>query len=316
MPTRPEVVLGPETFDDAGVINAGGDKLLVQTVDFFPPIVDDPESFGRIAAANSLSDIYAMGATPFSALNIVGFPAKKLDLAVLGEILRGGAAKMIEAGVALLGGHTVEDAEIKYGLAVTGLVERAKLRTNGGARPGDALLLTKPLGMGCVSTAISQEKASEDDIAAAIETMATLNAGAARALERFPVHALTDITGFGLLGHGAEVARASGVTLRFLASTLPFTPGARELARKGTLSGGSARNRRFLAEHTEISPAVPKEITDLAYDSETSGGLLIALPPEHAAPLIDALHAEHTPCAVRIGDVRAKQGDIWVALDP
>ncbi len=315
MPTRPEVVLGPETFDDAGVIKLGTGPMLVQTVDFFPPIVDDPMDFGRIAAANSLSDIYAMGATPYCALNIVGFPRKKLDLAVLRAILEGGAEKMREANVALLGGHTVEDAEVKYGLAVTGLVDRQHLRTNAAAKAGDALVLTKPLGMGALSTAIQQEKGSAEDIARAIATMATLNAGAAHALAPLDVHAVTDVTGFGLLGHASEMARAASVTLRFEAAALPFTPGARELAADGVLSGGSARNRSYLGDYAEIAAKVPRENADLAFDSETSGGLLIALPEEHVATLIAALQAEETPCAVRIGKVLPRDGELWVRLD-
>jgi len=191
----------------------GGGPALVQTLDFFPPIVDDPRDFGQIAAANALSDIYAMGATPFSALNIVGFPTKELGLEILTEILAGGADKMREANVALLGGHSVEDAEVKYGLAVTGLVEADAFITNGGARPGDRLILTKPLGMGAVSTAIRNGKASADVTAAAVETMATLNAGAARAMQSVGANAVTDVTGFGLLGHAAEIAEASGVIL-------------------------------------------------------------------------------------------------------
>ncbi len=214
-------------MDDAGIIALGDHQALVQSVDFFPPIVDDPRDFGRIAAANALSDLYAMRAMPFCALNLVGFPTKKLGLEVLGEILEGGAEKMREAQVALLGGHSVEDSEVKYGLAVTGLVDPARSLTNDGAEAGDLLVLTKPLGMGAVSTAIQQGKADEKQIEEAIRTMATLNLGASRASEKVEVHAATDITGFGLLGHAAEMARASKLTLVFHWQKLPLTSGAR-----------------------------------------------------------------------------------------
>lgn len=294
---------GPETLDDAGVIRTSDDQALVQTLDFFPPIVDDPFDFGRIAAANALSDVYAMGAEPFCALNIVGFPRKKLPMEVLGEILRGGAEKLAEAGAALLGGHSVEDDEIKYGLAVTGLIHPDEIVKNGGALPGDRLVLTKPLGMGALSTGMQRQKVSDEEIAAAVETMATLNAGAARAMRTVDVHAATDITGFGLLGHANEMAEASDVTLILDAAALPFTPGARSLSERGILSGGTTRNRHFLGERIAIDSAVPGDIAALAFDSETSGGLLIAVPEEQVDSLLAALAEEKTPCAAVIGSV-------------
>jgi len=281
----------------------GGGPALVQTLDFFPPIVDDPRDFGQIAAANALSDIYAMGATPFSALNIVGFPTKELGLEILTEILAGGADKMREANVALLGGHSVEDAEVKYGLAVTGLVEADAFITNGGARPGDRLILTKPLGMGAVSTAIRNGKASADVTAAAVETMATLNAGAARAMQSVGANAVTDVTGFGLLGHAAEIAEASGVILELSAVSLPLTVGALELGSAGIVSGGSGRNRQHLADSVAIDETIPEEIVTLAFDSETSGGLLIAVAEEKSEALVTALRNEGTPCAQDVGRV-------------
>lgn len=288
---------------------------MIQTVDFFPPIVDTPREFGQIAAANSLSDIYAMGAQPLTALNIVGFPRKQLDGDVLGEILAGGADKMREAEVALLGGHTVEDGEVKYGLSVSGIVDKDKLLTNGGAQVGDRLVLSKPLGMGAVSTSIQKGKEDPDHAAAAIRTMAELNAGAARALRKVDCHAVTDITGFGLMGHGSEVARASGVSLRFRAADLPLTPGARELAEAGVLSGGTARGRSFLKDNSQVGEGVSRAIADIAYDAETSGGLLMAVPEQDTDTLIQALQDEGTPCAVEIGHVEAAQGDLWVFLD-
>lgn len=295
-------------------MDLGDGRVLVQTVDFFPPIVDTPREFGQIAAANSLSDIYAMGAQPLSALNIVGFPSKQLGIEVLGEILAGGADKLREANTALIGGHTVEDAEVKYGLAVTGLANRGDIIVNGGAKPGDRLLLSKPLGMGAVSTSIQRDKANPEHVAVAIETMATLNAGAARAMRAVGASAATDITGFGLLGHASEMARASGMTLQFDAGRLPFTPGAVELSRRRVLSGGVARTRRFLAGHAVVESSVAQEVADLAFDAETSGGLLIAVSEDRAEALRRALEDEGTPCAVEIGEVIGLQGDTWVML--
>lgn len=309
------MILGPEKLDDAGVIDLGNGIALVQTVDFFPPIVDDPFEFGQIAAANSLSDIYAMGATPLSALNIVGFPRKQLDISVLGDILAGGASKMVEANVALLGGHTVEDSEVKYGLAVTGTIDPAQLKSNEGARPGDILVLTKPLGMGAVSTSIQQGKEDPAHAAAAIKSMATLNAGAARAMAAVDSHAGTDITGFGLLGHGSEIARASNVTLRFQADKLPLTLGARELAAAKCLSGGAGRSRAYLGEHAHIASDVPTELADLAFDAETSGGLMIVVAPDDVDKLIKALEDEGTLTQAIIGEVAPADGEVWVSLE-
>lgn len=315
MPTRAEVLHGPGSLDDAGVISMpGGGPALVQTLDFFPPIVDDPRDFGQIAAANALSDIYAMGATPYSALNLVGFPTKELGLKVLTEILAGGADKMQEAKVALLGGHSVEDAEIKYGLAVTGLVAEDAFITNGGARVGDRLILSKPLGMGSVSTAIRKGKASADVTAAAVATMATLNAGAARAMHSVGVDAVTDVTGFGLLGHAGEIADASGVILELSAVSLPLTDGTLELAGAGIVSGGSGRNRKHLGDSVVIDETIPEEMVALAFDSETSGGLLMAVAEDKAEALISALRNEGTPCAQDIGVVAERDPGSGIKL--
>ena len=307
-------MVGPDQLDDAGVIKLGDGRALVQTVDFFPPIVDDPYDFGRIAAANSLSDIYAMGATPFSVLNIVGFPRGKLDPSVLGDILRGGADKVAEAGAALLGGHSVEDAEIKFGLAVTGLVEEAKLLTNGGSKADDVLVLTKPLGMGALSTAINVSKASEEEIKQATEIMATLNASAARAMQEVGRHSVTDVTGFGLMGHATEMAQAADVTLEFDASKLPFADGALHYAGKKIVSGGVARNRSYLGERAEIESGVDPLIANLVFDAETSGGLLIAVDPSKADALIEALRKEQTPCAAIVGRVLPRKGNVRVRV--
>jgi selenide, water dikinase len=308
------VIVGPETFDDAGVIDIGNERALVQTVDFFPPMVDDPYEFGRIAAANALSDVYAMGATPLSVLNIVGFPSDKLPMSVLAEILSGGADKVREAGAAVLGGHSVKDSEVKFGLAVTGLIMHRDLITNGRARPGDRLVLTKPLGMGAVTTSIKRNKSRPADVEQAMSVMATLNAGAARAVRAVGVHAVTDITGFGLIGHASEIARSSNVTLRIHWASLPFVSGAPELAEQGIVSGASARSRASLGGSAEIDGSVPDWAASLAFDAETSGGLLMAVPPERRDALIQALQAEGTPCAIDIGEVVAGDERVLVAL--
>jgi selenide,water dikinase len=309
------VIVGAEHFDDAGVIDLGNGQALVQTIDFFPPVVDDPFDFGRIAAANSLSDVYAMGATPFSALNVVGFPCKKLDTRVLGDILAGGAAKIGEAGAALLGGHSIDDTEVLYGLAVTGLIRTNRVLTNSRARVGDRIVLTKPLGMGAMSTAAKKAQVDAGDLSTAIETMATLNAGGARAAQRVGVHAVTDVTGFGLMGHAAEMARASCVSIHFSASALPFTPGARRLADRGIVSGGAARSRTSLGGTVVVDPGVSNDIATLAFDAETSGGLLIAVAPDRCDALLQALSACATPCAVNVAVVGRAESEVLVTLD-
>jgi selenide, water dikinase len=308
------VIVGPESFDDAGVIDLGNGQALVQTVDFFPPVIDDPYEFGQIAAANSLSDIYAMGGMPLTVLNIVGFPSDKLPIAVLAEILAGGATKVREAGAAVLGGHSVKDAEIKYGLSVTGVVRRDQILTNGGARVGDRLVVTKPLGMGAITTGIKRQRTAPADVRAATATMATLNAGAARAVRAVGATAVTDITGFGLLGHGSEIARASNATLRFRWGLLPFTSGAAHLAQDGIVSGAAARSRTSLGDEAALDASVPHWAADLAFDAETSGGLLISVAPHQVDALLAALRAEQTPCAVVVGEVVAAESQVLVEL--
>lgn len=320
MPTRPEVLHGPESLDDAGVIRVG-DTALVQTVDFFPPIVDDPRDFGRIAAANALSDVYAMGGTPLSVLNIVGFPAKTLDLEILGEILAGGSEKIAEAGAALLGGHSVEDQEVKYGLSVTGIVDPDRILTNGRAAPGDRLVLSKPIGMGAVTTSLQKDIAVDAQVAAAVETMATLNAGGLKAIQEIElgldspaVRSATDVTGFGLVGHATEMARASKTTIRLDLGSIPITLGAEDLAAKKCLSGGAGRNRAYLGDAVVVSPDASSARVDLAFDSETSGGLLIAVAPAHADRLIEALEKHGTPCAAIVGEVLAERPGVAIEL--
>ena len=287
--------MGLDTSDDAGVIRLTPELALIQTVDFFTPIVDDPYWFGAIAAANSLSDVYAMGGTPLTALNIVCFPIKELPGAMLADILRGGSDKMREAGVHLAGGHSVDDAEPKYGLSVTGTVHPNRITTNAGARPGDVLVLTKPLGTGILATAAKRDALDEDTLRLAIETMATLNRAAAEAMQAVgigpheAVHAATDITGFGLLGHLSHVARASGVGLQLDSAAIPLLPRARELATGGYTTGGGSSNANYLSEIVTFAPTVPADLRDVLLDPQTSGGLCIAVASERADALLRAL---------------------------
>jgi len=278
------VLVGFDTADDAGVYKLTPECALVQTVDFFTPIVDDPYTFGAIAAANALSDIYAMGARPLCALSIVAYPAKG-DLEDLREILRGGAEKMREAGCVILGGHSVGDEEIKFGYAVTGTVDPARVLTNAGARPGDALVLTKPLGTGVIATALKRGIADPAHVEASVASMLELNRRAAEAVEHLEAHAATDVTGFGLLGHARELAAASGVTLEIVAEQVPLLPGALDYARQGALAGGLKNNREFASCAVELARQAPEELLNLFYDPQTSGGLFIALPEAVAGQL-------------------------------
>jgi len=284
-PTDPNLLVGTNTADDAGVYRLAPDLALVQTVDFFTPVVDDPYWFGAIAAANALSDVYAMGGRPITALNIVGFPVGTLSLDVLAEILRGGSDKAREAGVTLVGGHTVDDAEPKYGLAVTGLIHPDRIVTNAAGQAGDALVLTKPLGSGIATTAIKQGVATEELSAAVIALMATLNRAAAEAMMEAGPHAATDVTGFGFLGHLAEMAAGSGLCATIAADSVPLLPGILDLAEQGVAPGGTRRNLEALASRLEFDAAVPQPLRLALADAQTSGGLLIALPP-HAVPML------------------------------
>ena len=308
-----DLLVGTSTADDAGVFRIAPDLALVQTVDFFTPIVDDAFQFGAIAAANALSDVYAMGGEPKTALNVACFPQNGVPLEVLIDILRGGLAKAEEAGVVVVGGHTVIDEEIKFGMAVTGLVHPDRILRNVGARPGDALVLTKALGTGIVATALKRGAGSPAEHAAAIESMAALNAAAARVLRGFQVHACTDVTGFGLLGHGYEMAHGSGVRLALVAERLPLLPGARALAAAGHLTGGCKRNREWLADKVEVAAAVPADLAEIAWDPQTSGGLLAAVPAATAPRLLDAFRAAGVRAAT-IGAVEARSSGAWVAL--
>ena len=283
--------MGIGTADDAGVYRLNEDVALVQTVDYFTPIVDDARDWGRIAAANALSDVYAMGATPLTALSIVGWPRDSLSFDLLGDVLEGGADVLTEAGCTLLGGHSIDDKEPKYGLAVTGLVSPDRIITNAAGKPGDRLVLTKPLGTGIITTAIKRGLASEGLIQTAIESMAALNAGAAAAMRRIGVVAATDVTGFGLLGHLGELARASGVSAVVEFSRLPRFEGVLELADADVVPGGSQRNLRAVSRFTRFGDRSPSEQM-LAADAQTSGGLLIAVDAPLTAALLQALEEE------------------------
>lgn len=301
------VLVGFDTSDDAGVYRLTPECALVQTVDFFTPIVDDPATFGAIAAANALSDIYAMGARPLCALSIVAYPARG-DLGVLTEILRGGAEKMREAGCVILGGHSVADEEIKFGYAVTGTAHPERVFTNRGAQPGDALVLTKPLGTGLIATALKRGIAEPAHVEASVASMLELNREAGQALSGLRVHALTDVTGFGLIGHAREVAVAGGVTLAVEAARVPLLPGALEYARAGAVAGGLKNNREFASCAVEIQGEVPPELLDVLYDPQTSGGLLAALPEEDAA-----IFLQRCPRARRIGSVLPRR-ERWIRI--
>jgi selenide,water dikinase len=295
IPSNPQVLLGPEGYDDAGVYLIAPGIGLVQTVDFFPPIVDDARHYGRIAAANAMSDVYAKGGVPLTVLQIVGFPTDAVPLSVLREILDGAAEVVREAGAVVLGGHSVKDVEIKFGMSVTGRIDPDKIVKNNGAQPGDVVYLTKPLGMGAVTTAAKKDKVAPESLEAACRSMGRLNKDASEAMVETGAHAATDITGFGFLGHSASVARQSKVTFEFQASSLPLFPGALDLVTKGYLSGGSARTRDFLGSEVEFGPGVDRPLQDLLFDAETSGGLLIVLAPEKAAALAAGLKRRNVP---------------------
>ena len=303
----PRILVGYGTSDDAGVFRLRDDLALVQTVDFFTPIVDDPFDFGRIAATNALSDVYAMGGVPLTALNIAAFPIERLGAGVLARILAGGSQVMREAGVALLGGHTVEDAEPKYGLAVTGTIDPRRIVTNAGARAGDVLVLTKPLGTGILSAALKKSAIDDAAIAPAVRWMTTLNASASRAMLAAHAHAATDVTGYGLLGHAHEMARASGVALRFAASQIPVYELARELIDAGIAPGGTRANAREHARFTTFAGTVPETTRLLLSDAQTSGGLLIAVGSGEVSALAESLRGDEALAAV-VGRVESGSG--------
>jgi len=317
LPTDPNVLVGFSTNDDAGVYLLAEDLAVVQTVDFFTPIVDDPFTFGQIAAANSLSDVYAMGGRPLSSLSIVGFPERG-DPAILERIIRGGLDKMNEAKCTVIGGHSIRNDDIQFGYAVTGVINPRQIWRNVGAQANDALVLTKPLGTGVISTAIKKERAAKASIDAAIASMSQLNRTAAEALQEVEsksgkrcLHAVTDVTGFGLLGHAHEMAlgdaasNTAAVSLEISWQSVPLLPGALEAAREGTIPGGLKNNREFLGDCVRFAPGIPEENRILLFDPQTSGGLLVAIAPEAADSALTALR-DHGVNAARIGRVVRK----------
>lgn len=297
------MLVGSAARDDAAVYRLSDALALVLTVDYFTPVVDDPYDFGRIAAANALSDVYAMGARPALALNLVGFPARDLPLELLGEILRGGADIAREAGIAVAGGHSIDDAEPKYGMVALGFVHPNRLLRNVGARPGDRLVLTKPLGIGIIATAIKRQQAPPEMIHAAVRTMVTLNAAASEAALRAEAHACTDVTGFGLLGHLREMMEGSGVGARLEAGQVPFLEGVAELAQAGAVPGGTRRNYASLSDVVHWPESMPEWQRLMLADAQTSGGLLIAVSPDRAPELVAELREAGTPASAVIGEV-------------
>jgi len=309
----PNLIVGMERAEDAGVYKLTEELAIIQTLDFFTPIVDDPYAFGQIAAANALSDVYAMGGKPLTAMNIVCFPEGTMAISILKEILAGGLDKMHEAGVMLVGGHSVEDQELKYGLSVTGIIHPKQVVLNTGAEAGDRLILTKPLGTGIISTALKGNMADEATVAKITGAMATLNRKAAELMQAAGVHAGTDVTGFGLLGHAAEMIEGSDVGMVIHATAVPFFPEAKGLAEMGLLPGGLHRNREFRKDMVAIDKEVPAYLADILFDPQTSGGLLIAVPAARAEKLLEKMHKEGIGEAAIIGEVVAEpKGKILV----
>ena len=305
IPPDPNLIVGIETADDAGVYRLADDLALVQTVDFFTPIVDDPFDYGRIAALNSINDVWAMGGTPVTALAVTCFPKKGVSFDILAEIMRGGLHVLKEQGVALVGGHSVDNQQIMFGYAVTGTIDPRRVVTNRGARAGDALVLTKPVGTGVVSTGIKFGKAPEEVVRASLQTMLLAGREAAREMVGAGAHAATDVTGFALLGHAWEMARASGVTLDIEAARVPLIPGALALAAAGLLTSGDRTNRAYVGDDAALGGGVSKELASLLFDPQTAGGLLISLPAERAPALVERLRQTYPDAAV-IGRARAR----------
>jgi selenide,water dikinase len=309
----PNVLVGHATSDDAAVYRLSDDLALILTTDFFTPIVDRPYDFGAVAAANALSDVYAMGGTPLAALSLVGFPNSVLEPQVLAEILRGAAVKAQEAGIAIVGGHTIQTDEPIFGLAVVGRAKPGAVITNAGAQPGDSLILTKPLGLGIITTAAKLSQDENNAISEAIEVMTTLNRDASAVFVRAGAHALTDVTGFGLLGHLRGMAKASGVRALISSGLVPYLPAARDYVRKGIAPGGSHANHRFLSQWVQYDPEIDKDEQLLLCDAQTSGGLLAAVSGDLAAQVVGELRAAGATAAAIIGSIEAgESGHIHV----
>lgn len=307
------MLVGFETSDDAAVYRLTDDMAMVSTVDFITPPVDDPYWFGQIAAANAISDVYSMGGRPLTALNLVMFPSKQLDMGLLREILRGGHDKVTEAGACLVGGHSVDDEEPKYGLSVNGMVHPNQIVTNAGARPGDALVLTKPLGTGVLFNSVRAGKLTLGDLEREVlPTVAALNGPAMEIALKSTVHGCTDITGFGILGHLLEVAQGSSARVVVEYTALPFYPGAQDMYAKGETTGSNAANRQLVSGHLEMRTTLTKEQEELLFDPQTSGGLLLSVPNDEAKPLVEMLQASGMAWASRIGDVESGAPGITV----
>jgi selenide,water dikinase len=302
-PTDSNVLVGLDHADDAGVYKISDDLAIIQTVDFFTPIVDDPYWFGQIAAANALSDVYAMGGVPKTAMNLVAFPLKDMDMSILRQIIQGGLDKMKEAGVVLVGGHSVEDKELKYGLSVTGFVHPDRILTKKDLKVGDRLILTKPLGTGIINTAVKGGLASAEIIETVTRLMATLNRDAAQIMEKYPVHACTDITGFGLLGHVAEMIIDSPFAIRLISNNIPIIPQTFDYAGMGLVPAGAYNNREFRECMVDFSPSVDRLMQDVLFDPQTSGGLLICVDKESAENLLAELQKSGIKEVAIIGEV-------------
>jgi len=301
------MLISGDTLDDAGVYRLSDEVALVQTVDIFTPVVDDPYDYGAIVAANSLSDVYAMGGKPLTVLNIIGFPPKKMDHNIIAGILKGGADKVKESGAVIVGGHSIIDPELKYGMAVTGLIHPKRIVTNAGARPGDVMILTKPLGIGIITMANTMDKVSDDLMKRIVKSMATLNKTASEVMMEVGVDACTDITGFGLMGHAYNVGLMSKVSLRFSAAKIPVFEEAREFARESIMPGGSFSNKDYYGQFTKVENGVSEEIQNIAFDAQTSGGLLMSVPKDNAEQMLKELHKQGVSDAVIVGEVIPKQ---------
>lgn len=306
MEKDPNLLVGIDVSDDAGIYRLTDEIALIQTLDFFTPIVNDPFDFGRIAAANALSDVYAMGGRPLTAMNIVCFPIKDMDKSILRSILQGGLEIIHKANAVMVGGHSVEDPELKYGLSVTGIIHPKKFLTNASARPGDLLILTKPLGTGILATALKAGELDNKTTRQITELMATLNKDAAEAIEEVGANACTDITGFGLLGHCLEMAKASNVGIKINTKKVPVIPEAKTFASMGLVPGGSYTNQKFCSKHLEIDSSIDPILLDIMSDPQTSGGLLISVPKNKAPSLVQKLIERNTPSASIIGEVVKK----------
>lgn len=297
------MLVSGDTLDDAGVYRLSDEVALVQTVDIFTPVVDDPYDYGAIVAANSLSDVYAMGGRPLTVLNIIGFPPKKMDHNIIAEILKGGADKVKESGAVIVGGHSIIDPEVKYGMAVTGLIHPKRIVTNAGAQASDVLILTKLLGIGIITMANTMGKVSDDLMKRISQSMAALNKTASEVMLKIGTNACTDITGFGLMGHAYNVALMSKVTLRFSASRLPVFEEARALARDSIMPGGSFSNKDYYGQFAKVEDSVPEEMQNIAFDAQTSGGLLMSVPRDKADQMLKELHNQGVKDAVVVGEV-------------